>query len=175
MGAGALLNLTTCLLAQIKQVRTREGRIECIRRIEARLERFTGKEYRPLGPKPVPKVTKEGKNAVKDALAYLNKSDIVDYDSLGFSVDVCRPLRFSSEDHATDIGSVGITSHKGSDGSKPHERMKRYCIWRKACGEVIWYGKLPVEGDFAVIAQVIFPKLYRVLSIYPLTPIVHRM
>ena len=83
----------------------------CRQRIGERLTRFSGKTYN--SPSGAGKVTKEGDAAVKDAMAFLKKQDPIH--ALGDTL--VRGLTLSAQDHCADIGSVGVASHVGSDGS----------------------------------------------------------
>lgn len=73
--------------------------------------------------------TYEGKSAVIEAIAFLNK---------------CKPapplelnsiLSTSSQSHADDIGSNGLYEHVGSDGRSPLQRIKQKIQWSGYIGE----------------------------------------
>jgi uncharacterized protein YkwD len=48
-------------------------------------------------------------------------------------------LSHSAADHARDSGVRGLTSHTGSDGSAPRDRIQRYGTWYGRIGENIVY------------------------------------
>lgn len=130
------------ILLGIQSVRSDEGRQQCLQRIKKRISCFEGVDYKPEGATAV-RITKEGKKAAEDAISYLKSSH--DISSLVFDINPSIPLSFSSEDHAFDVGTAGVASHQGSDSSHSRDRIERYCIWRKKCSEIIWYGKITDE------------------------------
>lgn len=160
MGAAASLkeNFEEAVLFCIKHVRSREGREECKIRLSSRLTNFRGKNYHSPGSQVI-MVTKEGKTAVKDAVNFLSQTSAVDFNQYDFSLSSCIPLRLSSEDHAFDVGSLGATSHTGSDGSSTRERIERYALWQVKCSEVIWYGRIDDRNSAAQIAEEIIDDL----------------
>ena len=129
------------ILETIASVRSKLGRIECLSRLQYRIQCFQGREYRKIGDTIV-KVTKEGAKVVNEAIQYLKNTEKVNFSELEFITVPSHPLSVSSEDHGFDVGTSGNVSHTGSDGSHPLERMNRYGMWHGACGEVIWYGRL---------------------------------
>jgi hypothetical protein len=101
--------------------------------LEPLLTLYEGKKL--FIPGDVPIMTKEGVNALKDALLFLQK---------------CKPvpllvpdLRLSraARDHKTDQAKTGKTGHEGSDRSSAQSRIRRYGDWDKAMGENIFYGE----------------------------------
>jgi len=114
----------------------------CAERIKMRRSHYKKLEYSiPTtedGLTPPVKMTKEGTAAVDDALAFLAKQEA----RPGFCIEQVRGLRLAGQDHATDVGQVGVASHVGSDGSGCWDRMSLYGEWQGACGECLWYGKV---------------------------------
>jgi len=49
-------------------------------------------------------------------------------------------LAAAARDHCRDIGTKGLSSHKGSDGSHLQDRMKRYGTWKNLVAENIAFG-----------------------------------
>lgn len=49
-------------------------------------------------------------------------------------------MQKASLDHVTDHGPKNLTGHKGSDGSKPFERLGRYGHCPGLSGENLAYG-----------------------------------
>eukprot|EP01035_Chromulina_nebulosa_P040716 gene40716-55052_t len=136
------------ILETIATVRSRFGRDECLKRLQSRIPQFQGNEYKKLD-EAIVKVTKEGAKVVLEAIQYLKRTDTLNFTELEFSTISCQSLSVSSEDHCVDVGNCGTASHTGSDGSHPSERMSRYGMWYGACGEVVWYGRLPIVDEEA--------------------------
>ena len=90
-------------------------------------------------------VTREGTDAVDEAIAFLERQTPL------------PPLRGSpaldraAADHANDQARSGGVAHVGGDDSSPSERMRRYGRW-SATGEAIAYGSDRAED---VILQLI--------------------
>ena len=136
------------ILEIIATVRSRFGRDECLKRLQSRIPQFQGNECKKLD-EAIVKVTKEGAKVVLEAIQYLKRTDTLNFTELEFSTISCQTLSVSSEDHCVDVGNCGTASHTGSDGSHPSERMSRYGMWHGACGEVVWYGRLPIVDEEA--------------------------
>jgi hypothetical protein len=68
-------------------------------------------------------------------------------------------LQLSAEDHAVDIGSAGVLSYDGTDGSHSFDRMSRYGKWSGLSGECLWFGKLAGAGAVAARAEAIVDDL----------------
>jgi uncharacterized protein YkwD len=117
------------------------------KRIEARLPNFEGKNYVADGRRIV---TKEGKSAVNDALAYLRAQDPIQPVLPGG-----EGLRLAAEDHANDIGRNGLVSHTGSDGSSASDRQSRYGTWSGSSGECLWYGRAVGRTGRGVIEDLV--------------------
>jgi len=94
--------------------------------------------------------TTEGDAPVKEAIKFLEKQEplgaIEQHNYLG--------LKLTAEDHCKDIGPKGMTSHQGTDGSAPAQRMNRYGKWSGLSGECIWYGE-PYGGMDIVLALIV--------------------
>lgn len=145
------------VLKNIAEIRTREGRLLLIKRLQTRLNHFNGNEYNDPNGIGATKITKEGKAAVHDSIKYLKRGkwihandDDTEADEAPtleseFSTVPCPALRASSEDHCFDVGTVGIASHESSTGKFHVERIQRYGWWREICSEVIFYGTLEVD------------------------------
>lgn len=111
--------------------------------IRNRLAYFKAKEYFPpdRGGKTAV-VTKEGVNAVQDALNFLARQQPL----APLSVENVRMLQLAAEDHLNDLGPQGAIGHEGSDNSSSAERISRYGQWFGKCGENLWFGR---EGTSA--------------------------
>ena len=64
-------------------------------------------------------------------------------------------LQQSANDHATDIGSKGMTGHTGSDKSNYGQRIERYWKWGGAIYESIDYSKDNISGDHVVAKLIV--------------------
>jgi len=114
---------------------------QCADRIKHRLPLYSGNLYQAPSCKaatPPVKVTKEGLAAVEDAISYLKDKESIP----GFGTQQQLGLRVAGEDHIVDVGSIGVASHVGSDGSGCWDRMRRYGAWEGSCGECLWYGRI---------------------------------
>ena len=95
-----------------------------------------------------PMFYEEGTKVIQEASQELN--GLGKLPALSYS----RALSQAARDHAKDIGcvlflvptylegNVGVTGHKGTDGSSPGTRISRYCTWGSLVGECIDYGML---------------------------------
>ena len=91
--------------------------------------------------------TQEGPLAVKDAIEYLKKAKPVH--PLRWSVGIAK----ACEDHVKDMGSRGLQSHEGSDGSTFMQRLERYGKPSGEQGENIAYGQ--ASGKLVVLQLLI--------------------
>lgn len=79
--------------------------------LRERLTRFDGKKLRSRNKGQPNIMTAEGPAAVEECITYLEGADSVP--PLDLAPGLCR----AAEDHLQDIGSKGLASHVGSDGS----------------------------------------------------------
>jgi uncharacterized protein YkwD len=79
-------------------------------------------------------VTQEGVKAVDEAIAALRKMKPAS------ALLNSGGLFLAAKAHVDDIGPGGITGHKGTDGSMPEERIKRFGTAVAGCGENIAFG-----------------------------------
>lgn len=98
-----------------------------IEKIEKNKSFFKDKIFRH--PLELPIETYEGKQALDDAIQFLDSQEPVD--ALELSVDLYK----AAMDHARDLGSKGLSSHEGSDGSTLCDRIERYTEWDGAIAE----------------------------------------
>jgi uncharacterized protein YkwD len=113
--------------------------------VEAHLRSFDGdKMYRDRG---VNIMTQEGTAAVKEAIEFLKKAKPMP------AMTPSEGLALAARDHANDTGPQGLTGHKGTDGSKPHERIQRHGKVTSTSGENISYG--PDEARSIVMQLII--------------------
>ena len=79
-------------------------------------------------------MTYEGADSIEDAISFLK------------ALKPCGPLKYSEDiskacrDHAEDIGSNGLMSHEGSDGTNITDRIERYCEWDGIVAENLDFG-----------------------------------
>ena len=130
----ALGNLEADILAALIEARARPDLVA--ERVQRRLGWLKGKEMRKPG-RDVPLITKEGKAAVEDALAFLAKQAPLP----GFAGEPVEALALAAADHVADVGVTGEASHSSSDGSAFSARQVRYGTWKGKCGECLWYGR----------------------------------
>ena len=91
-------------------------------------------------------MTSEGVEAVNEAIWFLKRAR---------AVDPLRPskgMSLAARDHVRDQGRSGRTGHRGSDGSRPSERVSRYGKWQEVIGENVSYGRNTGRG---VVIQLI--------------------
>lgn len=105
-------------------------------RLEAIRDYYDGNVVKVPGRPAVGVV--EGVSALDEAIAVLRGSQPLD--ALVFSPGMTS----GASDHATDLGSKGITGHYGSDGSDPFTRINRYGKWRNSASENISYGQATI-------------------------------
>jgi len=107
-------------------------------RLTQRLGHFEGREYYNPRRTGIATATKEGAAAVKDAINYLNGIEpIGELKSV-----MVEGLALSAEDHVADIGAIGTTSHRSSDGTGIDDQCGRYGAWERSIGQIIWYGRM---------------------------------
>jgi len=94
--------------------------------------------------------TNEGPKAVLDAIKFLENQEPLSE----IKQENIPGLKLSAMDHVNDLGPKGITSHAGSNGSTPQQRMNRYGYWTGMSGECIWYGE-PFDGMDIVLSLII--------------------
>ena len=102
------------------------------RHLDPMLDRFDG----PLLERPGRPFlrTEEGVVAVREAIAVLRRTRPMP--ALRWSAG----LAGAAADHVRDQGPSGGMEHRGTDGSRPAERMSRHGSWRGAVAENIGFG-----------------------------------
>ena len=85
-------------------------------------------------PNSVPLETYEGPNAYQEAINMLKKQRPVP--TLTFNEKLAR----AAQDHADDIGPIGLYTHDSKDGKNVSERIDKYCEWEVASCENIDLG-----------------------------------
>jgi len=115
-----------------------------------RLEHYKGKEYFPPERRGTCVVTKEGPDAVRDAIEY-----VLGLQPMGgvgrFSE---RGLAFAGEDHVADIGNTGTASHSSSDGTCAADRARLYGTFSNF-GECLWYGSTAADARTVVLDLIV--------------------
>jgi uncharacterized protein YkwD len=107
------------------------------RHLEALLPRFDGLVLERPG-RPFLR-TEEGAPAVREAIAALRATRPLS--ALRWSPGLAR----AASDHVRDLGPAGGLEHRGTDGSRPAQRMGRYGQWRGAVAENIAFGENPAR------------------------------
>jgi len=94
---------------------------------------YDGKLLKLPGETPI--LTKEGTNAVVEAIRSLRSQKPVSPFSLS------KGMTLGAKDHIRDLRTSGASQqHKGSDGSQTWDRVNRYGTWQKIIGENISFG-----------------------------------
>ena len=91
-------------------------------------------------PKEIPIETNEGPLLIEEAMVYLHSQR--QYDPLIYSEEISQ----ACFDHVKDIGSSGLTTHIGSDGSNITDRIERYCEWDGMLAENLDFGFIEPEN-----------------------------
>lgn len=87
--------------------------------------------YKPL---QTPIETYEGSKAYEEAILFLKKQRPVH--TLTFNENLSK----SAQEHASDIGPLGLFTHESKDGKNVSERIDKFCEWENACAENIDLG-----------------------------------
>lgn len=127
--------LEQTVLQQINLARTRPTQFAS--HLYDELENFQGKLWKRPGRTPV--LTDEGREAVEEALRFLEGQPPVP------EVTWSSGLALGARDHVRDQGSRGSTGHQGNDRSTVGERVGRYGEWKRKVGETISYGASTAE------------------------------
>ena len=80
-------------------------------------------------PAEIPIETYEGVKGVENAIEFLKNQEPLE------PLKMSRELSQAAKDHAMDIGSKGLSSHEGSDGSGISDRVEKYIEWDGAIAE----------------------------------------
>lgn len=105
---------------------------------------FRGRVFQVPGRTAV--VTQEGVAAVDEAIRFLERQ--APLPALIRTPELDRAAAL----HAADQGRSGRTGHVGSDGSSPHDRIRRTGDWR-ATAETISYGSPPDEAVMQLLVD----------------------
>ncbi|HEV7227814.1 CAP domain-containing protein [Brevundimonas sp.] len=105
---------------------------------------FTGNRFQRTGEIAV--VTQEGVAAVDEAIRFLESQPALP------PLARSTPLDRAAADHAAEQGRTGRVGHAGTDGSTPHERMRRHGRWR-GTAEAIAYGPTPEQAIMQLIVD----------------------
>jgi uncharacterized protein YkwD len=79
------------------------------------------------------RATREGRKSIQECIADMSRRRAMR------PLAVSEGLSRAARDHVEDTGPKGISAHRGSDGSDPSGRAKRYGLY--SCGENISFGK----------------------------------
>mmetsp|Transcript_40105 Transcript_40105/g.45825 ORF Transcript_40105/g.45825 Transcript_40105/m.45825 type:complete len:418 (+) Transcript_40105:24-1277(+) len=127
-----------------EQNKARSNPQEFARRLEQQLQFFDDKLLKLPGQ--IPLKTKEGKEAVLEAIAFLESQTPLP------PLKILNGLSWAAQDHALDIGGTGKCGHEGATGSNPHERMTKYGRIQGYSSENIGFGE---RTGFGVLTQLI--------------------
>lgn len=78
--------------------------------------------------------TQEGRAAAEEAVRFLRKAKPLKL------LRTSRGMSLAAQDHVRDLERTGNTGHRGSDGSKPWDRLNRYGEWQTRVGENVDFG-----------------------------------
>jgi uncharacterized protein YkwD len=123
------------VLALVNQARTNPSSFVEI--LSNNLKFFKGTVYAKPGCDAIQ--TNEGRSAFEEAIDFLKQVDPVGKLTLN------NNLSLACKDHATDIGTNGLATADGSDGSNVSDRIERYCEWDGALAENIDFGGKTAE------------------------------
>lgn len=90
--------------------------------------------YRLERPGRIALRTQEGRAATKEAIRFLREAKPLD------PLRPSRGMSLAAQEHLRDLERTGGTGHRGSDGSKPWDRLNRYGEWQTRVGENIDFG-----------------------------------
>ncbi len=82
----------------------------------------------------LPKATGEGRQGMDETILSLQNREPPP------PLKASKGLTLAARDLVQDIGSKGLTGHKGSNGSTPFDRMNRYGRWEGRTYEILTYG-----------------------------------
>lgn len=98
-----------------------------IEKLERDKKFFKDKIFRH--PTELPIETYEGVQGLEDAISFLRSQEPLN------SFTYSKYLELAAKEHAQDIGSKGLSSHEGSDGSSLCDRIERHTEWDGAIAE----------------------------------------
>ena len=110
-----------------EQHRVRTEPRSYIEKLERAKTFFKDKIFRH--PAEIPIETYEGVKGIEDAIEFLKNQEPLE------PLKASRELSKAAKDHAIDIGSKGLSSHEGSDGSGISDRVEKYIEWDGALAE----------------------------------------
>jgi uncharacterized protein YkwD len=117
------------LLEEINSARANPN--EFVKVLEAFRKHFRGKNIHY--PEGGVLVTNEGVEALDDAIKFLRDAKPAP------PLELRKGMVQAAKSHATDLASSNKFGHRGSDGSKPDDRISRYGTWDDTVGENIVY------------------------------------
>lgn len=85
-------------------------------------------------PNQIPIETYEGPAAYEKAIKFLKKQK--PHHTLTFDDKLSK----AAQDHAEEIGPLGLFTHESKEGKNVSERLDKYCEWENACCENIDLG-----------------------------------
>ena len=124
------MSITEKILAEFNECRTNPSSYS--KKLFRILKYYRGNIYEKPGMKPIQ--TEEGPGNVQACINYLNSVSPVQ------AFEWSNSLAMAAQSHADDIGPSGRVGHIGIDGSKPSDRIEKYCKWSRHLGENIDYG-----------------------------------
>ncbi|OLE51828.1 MAG: hypothetical protein AUG51_21115 [Acidobacteria bacterium 13_1_20CM_3_53_8] len=92
---------------------------------------YTGKKFARPGRQSI--TTWDGLAALDECVNFLRSATPLP------ALQSAKGLHLAALDHARDLGTSGITGHRGSDGSMPEARVERFGRWMNSIGETIVY------------------------------------
>jgi uncharacterized protein YkwD len=112
-----------------------------INKLQAMLPRFSGNLYDgPYGRV----LTKEGRSAVEEAIAYLSTKTAVT------ELTWNRYLEYACEDHVLAQGPAGQIGHISPDGATTQDRLGKYGTACEASAENLYYGTTTAGEDIVL-------------------------
>ena len=113
------------ILTEINLVRSNPK--SYIPKLERARQFFKDKIFRH--PAEIPIETYEGVDGIENAIEFLDNQQSIP------ELLPANELAKAAKDHAIDLGSKGLSSHEGSDGSSISDRIEKYIEWDGAIAE----------------------------------------
>lgn len=126
------------------QNRLRQNPQHLLAHLEKRLLHFNGR-YLTL-PNGTQLKTKEGPKAVQECIVFLQNQQPL------YPLAWSDPLASAAQDHAEDLGSRGLVTHQGPNGTTLKMRIEKYAKWKNLLGENMTFG---IDDPIEILLQLL--------------------